>query len=316
MPTRKCILPMCCLLALIMTCASPGARAGHPFNMISFFTGKKADLKSHTCDKCGRSHGKDEYCIARHKVEECVVGKKEVFDTKIKYEWVSIPETRYRWKKQLITEEVSCPYCCKPVLETEDCERCVGREAWEKHGDECNELHCRHIEPIIEKAETKRCEHEEGETTVKVKYWSCVKVPYTVYRQVKQPVGVKQPRYKKAKVSITRYVCRHCGNAGCNGCDGGGYAIPTSDDYPDAAYDSDTDSGDDSEAGSKGDSATDADSSVDSDSDTDPDAPETLPAPSNADPTEAATSTMPARLPPVFVNKFSRWDGSLENTDR
>lgn len=191
--------------------------AGEPFNLINMLTGKSVDLKSHECDKCGRVHDAEEHCIERYPVEDCVVGKKKVFDSKIRYEWVSIPETRYHWKKKCITKEIPCPYC-KPVCKTEDGQRCVGKEVWEKYCDECGELHCKHIAPVLEKASTKRCDHEPGETTIKVKYWSCVKVPYVVYRQVKRPVCVKQPRYEKVEVAITRYVCEHCQGTGCTYC--------------------------------------------------------------------------------------------------
>lgn len=217
MPIRAHFLRTCCVFAVLMTGASDRARAGDPFNLINFLTGKSVDLKSHACDKCGHPHGNDEYCIERYPVEDCVVGKKKVFDSKIKFECVSIPETRYHLKKTLITKEIPCPYC-KPICKTEDCQRCFGQEKWEKHCSECSELHCKHIEPVLEKALSKHCEHEEGETTIKVKYWSCVKVPYTVYRQVRQPVCVKQPRYVKVEVPVTRYVCQHCNGTGCSTC--------------------------------------------------------------------------------------------------
>ncbi len=189
-----------------------------PLNLMSLLTGKGVDVHPYHCDDCGNTHEPDGPCISRHPVEECVVGKKEVFDSKICHEYVSIPETRYRWKVMRITKEIPCPYC-KPVCKTEDGERCIGEEKWEKHCTECGELHCKHIQPRMEKAPTKHCEHEPGETTVKVKYWSCVKAPYTVYRQVKQPVCVKQPRYVKVKVPITRYVCENCDGNGCSHCD-------------------------------------------------------------------------------------------------
>ncbi len=289
MPTKKYILPTCCLLAAMITAAPYGASAGGPMHLFNFFTGKKIDLKEHSCNECGGSHPADEYCITRHEVEECVVGKKKVYATKIKYEWVSVPETRYHWKNKLITEDVDCPYCM-PVCKTEECERCVGRETWVKHEGECGDVHCRHIEPIMEKGETKHCEHEEGETTVRVKYWSCVKVPYTVYRQIKRPVCVKQPRYQKAKVKITRYVCSDCGNGGCNGgCDSRGYPMSTSVD-------------DDSDPESNGDAG---------DSDRDPESSEELPAP-EPNPSEAEVTVNSALPSPVYIGDSSYWADSNE----
>ena len=53
---------------------------------------------------------------------------------------------------------------------------------------------------------------------MKVHYWSYVKVPYTVYRQVAQEVCVKQPRCEKVDVAVTRYVCEYCGGKGCKHC--------------------------------------------------------------------------------------------------
>ena len=191
--------------------------AAEPFKLFKLFTGKHVDVKSHDCEECDR--GADGECIVRYPVEECVEGKKEVFDCKTKYEYVSVPETRYYWKKRKITKEIPCPYC-HPVCKTEDGQNCFGQEKWEKYDSGCGEIHCRHIEPQIEKTSVKCCEHEPGETTVKVKYWSCVKVPYTVYRRVKQPVCVKQPRYEKVEVPVTRYVCEDCDSDGCEHGDG------------------------------------------------------------------------------------------------
>lgn len=204
-------------VTLFVICPHRAAMA-EPFNLLNLLTGKSVDLKSHECEKCGHAHDKGEHCIERYPVDDVVIGKKKVYDSKIKYEWVSIPETRYHWKKKMITKEIPCPYC-KPICVTEEGERCVGQETWEKQCDKCSELHCKHIQPVQEKALRKHCEHTKGETTIKVKYWSCVKVPYTVYRQVKQPVCVKQPRYEKVEVPITRYVCKHCKGGGCSHCD-------------------------------------------------------------------------------------------------
>lgn len=219
MPIKTQFLHTVLAASVLMTCGSVQTQAGEPFNLIDFLRGEDAAVKSDACGECGHTHGEDQHCITRYPVEDCVVGKKKVFDSKVKYEWVSVPETRYHWKKKLITKEIPAPYC-KPVCETEDSQRCAELETWDKHCDKCGELHCKHTDSVLENAETKHVEHEKGETTIKVKYWSCVKVPYTVYRQVKKPVCVKQPRYEKVEVSVTRYVCRH-GNdeTDCSDCD-------------------------------------------------------------------------------------------------
>lgn len=205
------------VIAVVFVAAPERLTATESFNLIGWLKGTGVDVHPHTCDECGGVHDGDGPCIERYPVEICVVGKKEVFDSKIKYEYVSIPETRYHWKKTHITKEIPCPYC-KPVCKSEDCQKCVGEEKWEKECLECGELHCKHIEHKIEKVENKYCDHEPGETTIKVKYRSCVKVPYTVYRQVKKPVCVKQPRYEKVDVPITKHVCKHCSGGGCSEC--------------------------------------------------------------------------------------------------
>ena len=83
------------------------------------------------------------------------------------------------------------------------------------------------------------CQTEPGKTTIKVHYLSCVKEPYTVYRQVEKEVGVKQPCYERVDVPITRHVCEHCGGLGCEfgqqcpdcaGSSSGG--VPTSNELP------------------------------------------------------------------------------------
>lgn len=235
---------------------SPTQVAAHPFGFISRFLPLGVDVHPHECDKCGRVHDPDGPCIERQAVTVCVVGKKEVFKSRIRYEYVSVPETRYYWKKVCLTKEIPCPYC-KPVCKTEDCLHCFGREYWEESCKRCGnsrcngvdpccewprvalpslcageesggnscacyvEVHCKTIRPCFEKVPSKCCSHEPGETTITVHYRSCVKVPYTVYRQVKVPVCVKQPRYKKVKVPVTKYVCACGPGSGCSGCNGG-----------------------------------------------------------------------------------------------
>jgi hypothetical protein len=193
------------------------ASAAEPFSLIDFLSGKSPAQQSSECGDCGGHHGSAEHCITRYPVEDIVIGKKKVFKSKVKYEWVSIPETRYHWKKAKITKEIPCSYC-KPICVTGECLQCVGEEKWETTCDKCSERHCRHIEHRTERVPTAECQHAKGETTIKVKYHSCVKVPYIVYRQVKRPVCVKQPRYEKVEVPITRYVCKHCDGGGCADC--------------------------------------------------------------------------------------------------
>jgi len=207
------------VFAVLIACVRSPLSAGEPFNLIGWITGTDINVKPYSCDTCGKNHGAEGSCISRQPVEDCVVGKKEVFISKIRYEYVSIPETRYHWKKMKVTKEIPCSYC-KPVCRTGECQQCVGVEKWEKHCDDCGQSHCKHIEHKLEKVPTKQCEHEKGETVIKAKYWSCVKVPYTVYRRVKRPVCVKQPRYEKVSVPITRYVCSRCNGGGCGQCDG------------------------------------------------------------------------------------------------
>jgi hypothetical protein len=57
-------------------------------------------------------------------------------------------------------------------------------------------------------------------------------VPYTVYRQVEQEVGVKQPCYEKAEVQVCRHVCENCGGLGCKFCKGDSDCPKGTDDRP------------------------------------------------------------------------------------
>ena len=61
--------------------------------------------------------------------DSCVKGKKLVFDAKMRYECVTIPETRYRFVTRRITKEVTCP-ACVPTCETTDVCRCYESEKW------------------------------------------------------------------------------------------------------------------------------------------------------------------------------------------
>jgi hypothetical protein len=150
-----------------------------------------------------------EGCIERTPVQDCVHGEKEVFKTSIRYEYVSIPEVKYRWQMKCITKEIPCD-ACKTVCETKEVEHLYEAERWDKQQTGCSELHCKTCETKCEKLDTKICKTEPGKTTIKVHYWSCVKVPYTVYRQVRQEVCVKARCHEKVEVPVTRYVCENC----------------------------------------------------------------------------------------------------------
>lgn len=162
-----------------------------------------------------------EFCIERVPVTECVKGKKRVYDCKVRREWVTIPETRYRWVTRCITEEIPCCYC-KPVCKTKEGVRGYESEEWSEHPFQtccgCGGIYCKHCQNKREKVECKYCGREAGETTIKVHYKSCVKQPYVVYRQVCKEICVKKPRFEHVTVPITRYVCKHCGGDGCRHC--------------------------------------------------------------------------------------------------
>ena len=169
-----------------------------------------------SCDNCGH-----EVCVDREKVEECVVGEKKIYKTSVHKEYVAIPEVRYKWEMKCVTKEVPCDYC-KPVCKTEEVDHQYQAEHWDKEELPCGgERYCKTCETKTEKLPVvDGCHTEPGKTTVKVHIWTCVRVPYTVYRQVEKEVGVKQPCYEKAEVQVCRHVCEHCGGLGCNFCKG------------------------------------------------------------------------------------------------
>ena len=169
--------------------------------------------KAESCEQCAH-----EGCIERTLVEDCLVGKKKEFKTSVRYEYVSIPETRYRWKMKHITKEIPCE-TYKSVCEFGEIVHPYQIEQWEKIPMGCSELHCKTCETSFEMLPVVTgCKEEPAPTTIKVKYCSCVKEPYTVYRQVRREVCVKQPYYEKVDVPVTRYVCEHCGGLGCGLC--------------------------------------------------------------------------------------------------
>jgi hypothetical protein len=183
-------------------------------NVTHLWKGTPVDVhQPEACEQCGH-----EGCIERTAVEDCVVGKKKEFKTTIRCEYVSIPEIRYRWQMKCITKEIPCD-TCKTVCELEDVDHAYQVEHWEKQQTPCGDLHCKTCESKIERLPAvKECKTVPGKTTVKVHYWSCVKVPYTVYRQVAREICVKQPYCEKVEVPVTRHVCDHCGGLGCGFC--------------------------------------------------------------------------------------------------
>jgi hypothetical protein len=218
-------------------------------NLANYVRGAQVDVHCPESEhQCGREH-----CIERCPVEECVKGEKKVWKPSIRHEYVAIPEVRYKWQMKWITKEIPCDGC-KPVSKIDEVNHCYESERWDKCSNGCCELHCKTCEAKNEKLECKHCECEPGKTTVKVHYWSYVKVPYTVYRQVEREVCVKQPRCEKVEVPITRYVpphccglgcghcerrhCEHCNGKGCTFCNGQGYVdVPAEEgnSAPDAA---------------------------------------------------------------------------------
>ncbi|MGA2256688.1 MAG: hypothetical protein ABSG53_18730 [Thermoguttaceae bacterium] len=167
------------------------------------------------CNNCGH-----EVCIERAPVQDCVVGEKKVYTTSIHKQYVTIPEVRYKFQMVFVEKEIPAEYC-KTVCEPKTVDHQYQAEHWEKQTLPCgDELHCKTCETKTEKLTQQECKTEKGKTTIKVHYWSCVKVPYTVYRQVEKEVCVKQPRTEKVCVSVTRYECQNCGGIGCALCRG------------------------------------------------------------------------------------------------
>ena len=164
------------------------------------------DVRSYeVCPDCGQTHDPDGECLQRIPVDDCVVGKKKGYRTLIRYEYVVVAEVRYRWKTKWITKEI--PADCEEAM-------CITDEAvgpnniqdWQSC-DSCEgKVYYSTTKPDPDTAEIKRIECKPGQTSIKVKYKSCVKEPYTVYRQVRRPIGVKQPCYEDVEVPIRRYV--------------------------------------------------------------------------------------------------------------
>ncbi len=195
---------------------------------VGWLTNSSVDVHPHVCGECGEADDSGVECIERTPVSECVTGKKTVFGCQVRYEYVSIPETRYRWKKRWVTKKIPADTCV-PVCKAQDGQNCYGAERWDKYGEGCcSKVHCKSVECKQEKSSCKYCDSKPGKTTIKVCYKTCVKEAYTVYRQVKRPICVKRPCHEKVKVPITRYECHRakCDND-CDQCDGSGCASCT-----------------------------------------------------------------------------------------
>ena len=164
------------------------------------------DVRSYdVCPECGQAHDLDAECIQRVPVPDCVTGKKRLFVGSVRYEYVVVAEVRYRWKTKCITKEIPAD-CEDPVCKTEEGECPNNVEDWMSCDNGDCKVYCQTTKPDPDGVEMKRIECAPGQTTIKVRYKSLVKEPYTVYRQIKRPIGVKQPCYESVDVPITRYV--------------------------------------------------------------------------------------------------------------
>ena len=164
------------------------------------------DVRSYEiCPDCGQSHDCDDECIKRVAVPDCVIGKKRMFCGSVHYEYVVVAEVRYRWKTKWITKEVPADFE-EPVCKTDEgtCPNDV--QDWTSCDDCEGKVYCETTKPELEGIESKRIECQPGQTSIRVRYKSCVKEPYTVYRQIRRPIAVKQPCFEKVEVPVTRYV--------------------------------------------------------------------------------------------------------------
>jgi len=176
------------------------------------------NVKSYECNDCSNDWAKAHRCIKRTPHIQCVEGKKRCEECVIKYEYVAIPEVRYRWRKMLIPKAIPVDGYV-PVCKSQETTHCYGQKQWKKQDglvppeqagcqQSCPaEIHCRSVEPKLEKAECKSCDYKPGKTVIKVRFLACVKEPYTVYRQVKRPVCVRHARYVDTKVRVKTYEC-------------------------------------------------------------------------------------------------------------
>lgn len=207
-------------IAVIVLMARPAAAQSGELGgrLLGWLGVRHADMTQPAeCDQCGCSHDAEGPCVERTPVTECRVGKKELHRCEIRYEYESVPETRYRWRMKFVKKEVPCEYC-KPVCNSEDVEHCYEAEKWQAEPSACGDLHCKVADPVTEKVPCKHCGQEPGKTVVRVCVFTCVKEPYTIYRRVKKPVCVKQPYYERVEVPVTRHICRAADGHPCD-CD-------------------------------------------------------------------------------------------------
>lgn len=211
--SRRVSLVVLASLLVVQTSGALFAADWGWLNITHLWKGTPVDVHPpQACQNCDNP-----YCIERLPVTECVTGEKRNDNVCVRYEYVSVPEVRYRWQIKCISKEIPCTGC-KTVCEDRDIEHRYSVERWDKQQLACSERHCKTCVPQSELLPGKVCKTEPGETIIKAKYWSCVKVPYTVFRQVKREVCVKQPCYEKVPVTVTRFVCEHCGGLGCKVC--------------------------------------------------------------------------------------------------
>ena len=218
LPLSWMVLPI--LPALLVTSVQPSSASELGGKLAGLMHGTPVDVihPPGTCNQC-----KKEFCVQHVPVTECVPGKKLVYDVKKRYEYVTIPETRYRFVTRHVTKEIDCPYCM-PYCESEDVAHCYESEKWSSHKHGCGDLHCKTCVVKTEKLPCQHCGRKPGETIIKARVKECVKEAYTVYRQVKREICVKKPRYEHVNVEVTRNVCNNCGagGGGCkHGSDGG-----------------------------------------------------------------------------------------------
>jgi len=161
------------------------------------------DVRSYeVCPECGLSHDPDDECIERIAVPDCVTGKKRMFKSSIHYEYVVVAEVRYRWKTKWIEKEVPADFD-EPACKTEEGISPSNAQDWTT-SDRCEgRVYCESTKPDPDAVDCKRIECQPGQTTIKIRYKSCVKEPYTVYRQIKRPIAIKQPCYAEVDVPIT-----------------------------------------------------------------------------------------------------------------
>lgn len=130
-------------------------------------------------------HGKTD--VVKCPEQECRTAKKTCYEPLYRTVCVAVPEVRYRYKMMCIIKK-SDAKCTMPACEKDGEPSCSTKTI-------------------------------DVDTTQKVKYWTCVKVPYTVYHQVQKCVCVKKPCTVDVPVVVNRTKCVHGrANDCCEGC--------------------------------------------------------------------------------------------------